>query len=167
MNSVISERLGAEVAGKGCEAPLPRSAMTICRSRPVRSSPWTMAYLALPGGGIVVAHRLQWLPRPYASDETAVSDTRRKTVGAAIDGPGAGNALLPEIEDAVADLVGLLTRGDRDISGSAAPVATEMHFAWSWRESSFPAVDCSRSVVDQLRIMSSQRAQRAEIGLRF
>src|SRR3954467_15057427 len=77
MNSVISEMPGPEVAVKA-RAPFQDAPITI----PIEassSSPWTMAYFALPVWGSCRSF-LQWLVKASATDDDGVIGYQAQTV---------------------------------------------------------------------------------------
>ncbi len=77
MNSVISEMPGPEVAVKA-RAPFQEAPITM----PIEassSSPWTMAYFALPVSGSWRSF-LQWLVKASASDDDGVIGYQAQTV---------------------------------------------------------------------------------------
>ena len=77
MNSVISEMPGPEVAVKA-RAPF-HDAPTTMPIEASSSSPWTMAYLALPVSGSCRSF-LQWLAKASASDDDGVIGYQAQTV---------------------------------------------------------------------------------------
>src|ERR1700726_5358024 len=94
MNSVISEMPGPEVAVKA-RAPFQDAPMTM----PIEassSSPWTMAYLALPVSGSWRS-RLQWLVKASAKEEDGVIGYQAQTVAPPYTAPSAA-AELPSIK---------------------------------------------------------------------
>src|ERR1700729_3023527 len=94
MNSCISEMPGPEVAVKA-RAPFQDAPMTM----PIEassSSPWTMAYLALPVLGSCRS-RLQWLGKASASDDDGVIGYQAQTVAPPYTAPSAA-ALLPSMK---------------------------------------------------------------------
>ena len=127
------------------------------------SSPWTMAYLALPVFGIV--------PQLLAMAGEGVRQRRRRRDripgadgGAAIDRAERGGAVALD-EDAVADLVGFLDpQADRAFQVLQRPVAAEMQRVDVRGQQLFLAlVLLADQLLDQLRVHVEQRAQRAEI----
>src|SRR5258708_22460874 len=90
MNSVISEMPGPEVAVKA-RAPFQEAPITI----PIdasSSSPWTMAYLALPVSGSCRSF-LQWLVKASATGDDGVIGYQAQTVAPPYTAPNAA-ALL-------------------------------------------------------------------------
>ncbi len=94
MNSCISEMPGPEVAVKA-RAPFHAAPMTM----PIEassSSPWTMAYFALPVSGSCRSF-LQWLAKASASDDDGVIGYHAQTVAPPYTAPSAA-ALLPSMK---------------------------------------------------------------------
>src|ERR1700727_2480892 len=90
MNSCISEMPGPEVAVKA-RAPFQDAPITM----PIEassSSPWTMAYFALPVSGSWRSF-LQWLVKASASDDDGVIGYQAQTVAPPYTAPSAAAAL--------------------------------------------------------------------------
>src|SRR6516162_2598389 len=106
MNSVISEMPGPEVAVKA-RAPFQDAPITM----PIEassSSPWTMAYLALP---VLRSCRYlpQWAANASASDDDGVIGYQAQTVAPPKTAPSAA-ALLPSMKMRSPTLLAFLTR---------------------------------------------------------
>src|ERR1700679_2093508 len=106
MNSCISEMPGPEVAVKA-RAPFHDAPITM----PIEassSSPWTMAYFALPVSLSCRSFR-QWLPKASASDDDGVIGYHAHTVAPPYTAPSAA-ALLPSTKMRAPTLSDFLTR---------------------------------------------------------
>src|SRR6202140_1895981 len=94
INSVIREMPGPEVAVKA-RAPFQDAPITMPID-PSSSSPWMMAYLALPVSG-ACRRFLQWAPKAAASDDEGVIGYHAQTVAPPYPAKRAA-ALLPSMK---------------------------------------------------------------------
>src|SRR6195256_90721 len=133
MNSVISEIPGPEVAVKA-RAPFQEAPITMPMEAS-SSSPWTMAYFALPVLGSCRSF-LQWLAKASASDDDGVIGYHAHTVAPPYTAPSAA-PLLPSLKIRSPTLSDFLTRRPighlRFCSAQSRPRCS----AWTFDDSSF------------------------------